>query len=147
MEGNNMEYSVIFEQFKDKITDYDLPQFEAEMQNDILCNIQRKACAKFKRICKSDLSDRDDELMQFNVELSEEEIDILTEWMVNIWLTPLLNNMDNMRNKLSTKDFSMFSPANLLITMQNVHTTSRKRAKSMMNEYSYVNNDFDKLKA
>ena len=83
----------------------------------------------------------------FECDLKIEEIDILTEWMVYEWLTPYLNNIENLRNQLNTKDFSFFSPANLLSTIQNVHTASRKRAKSMMNEYSYVNSDLEKLKA
>lgn len=142
-----MEYSKIFELFKDKITDYDLLQFTEELQSNILCNLLRKSCAKFRRICKTDLSNRDDEAMTFGCELAEEEIDILTEWMVYEWLTPYLNNSENLRNKLSTKDFSMFSPANLLSTIQNVHKESRKRAKSIMNEYSYVNSDMENLKS
>ena len=141
------DYKEIFDSFKDKITDYDLPLYTDDIQYEILCNILRKACAKFGRICKSDLSTRDDEIMSFECDLKIEEIDILTEWMVYEWLTPYLNNIENLRNQLNTKDFSFFSHANLLSTIQNVHTASRKRAKSMMNEYSYVNSDLEKLKA
>ena len=141
------DYKEIFDSFKDKITDYDLPLYTDDIQYEILCNILRKACAKFGRICKSDLSTRDDEIMSFECDLKIEEIDILTEWMVYEWLTPYLNNIENLRNQLNTKDFSFFSPANLLSAIQNVHTASRKRAKSMMNEYSYVNSDLEKLKA
>ena len=141
------DYKEIFDSFKDKITDYDLPLYTDDIQYEILCNILRKACAKFGRICKSDLSTRDDEIMSFECDLKIEEIDILTEWMVYEWLTPYLNNIENLRNQLNTKDFSFFSPENLLSTIQNVHTASRKRAKSMMNEYSYVNSDLEKLKA
>lgn len=141
------DYKEIFDSFKDKITDYDLPLYTDDIQYEILCSILRKACAKFGRICKSDLSTRDDEIMSFGCDLTIDEIDILTEWMVYEWLTPYLNNIENLRNQLNTKDFSFFSPANLLSTIQNVHITSRKRAKSMMNEYSYVNSDLENLKA
>lgn len=141
------KYTEIFNSFKDKITDYDLPLYTDDIQNEMLCSALRKACAKFGRICKSDLSTRDDEIMSFGCNLTIEEIDIITEWMVYEWLTPYLNNIENLRNQLNTKDFSFFSPANLLSAIQNVYTTSRKRAKSMMNEYSYVNSDLEKLKA
>lgn len=141
------EYTEIFNSFKDKITDYDLPLYTDDIQNEMLCSALRKACAKFGRICKSDLSTRNDEIMSFGCNLTIEEIDIITEWMVYEWLTPYLNNIENLRNQLNTKDFSFFSPANLLSAIQNVYTASRKRAKSMMNEYSYVNSDLEKLKA
>ena len=53
--------------------------------------------------------------MTFGCELTEEEIDILTEWMVYEWLTPYLNNSENLRNKLSNERLFNVLPANLLI--------------------------------
>ena len=87
------DYKEIFDSFKDKITDYDLPLYTDDIQYEILCNILRKACAKFGRICKSDLSTRDDEIMSFECDLKIEEIDILTEWMVYECITPYLKNI------------------------------------------------------
>lgn len=141
------EYNTIFDSFKDKITDYDLPLYDEAIQIEMLCSLLNKACSKFRRICKSDLSKKDDELLEFVDNLSIEEIDILTEWMVFYWITPHLNNTENLRNQLSTKDFSFFSPANLLSVLQKVHSESRRRARSITNEYSYIHSDLENLKA
>ena len=140
------DYKEIFDNFKDKITDYDLPLYTDDIQYEILCSILRKACAKFGRICKSDLSTRDDEVMSFGCDLKIEEIDILTEWMVYEWLTPYLNNIENLRNQLNTKDFSFFSPANLLEKISNTYELARKHAKSLTNEYSFAYADMSELK-
>lgn len=141
------KYKTIFDSFKDKITDYDLPLYSEEMQTEMLCSLLNKACSKFKRICKSNLNKKDDKSLEFTDNLSLEEIDILTEWMVFYWITPHLNNTENLRNQLSTKNFSFFSPANLLSSLQKVQNESRKRARSITNEYSYIHSDLENLKA
>jgi len=141
------KYSDIYAFFKDKITDYDLLMYEESIQNDILLSLLNQGCAKFQRICKNDLSLKDDTLMEFPFKLSLDEIDILTDWMVESWVRPYLNNIENMRNHLSTKDFSFFSPANLLDKMQMVYDSARKNARSKMNEYSFINSDLERVKS
>lgn len=141
------KYSDVYAFFKDKITDYDLLMHEISIQDEILLSLLNQSCAKFQRICKNDLSLRDDVLMEFQFKLSLEEIDILTDWMVEAWLRPNLNNIENMRNHLSTKDFSFFSPANLLDKMQMVYDSARKNARSKMNEYSFINSDLERVKS
>ena len=111
----NTSYETVFAEFKDKITDPDLITFAEELQTEMLTAYMKKAIGKCKRVVKTvDLSNRDDELMQFGVEIPDEVMDIITEWMTVFWLEPFVNNIENLRNNLSTKDFSVFSPANLL---------------------------------
>ena len=141
------KYSDIYAFFKDKITDYDLLMYEVNIQDEMLLSLLNQSCAKFQRICKNDLSSKDDVLLEFPFKLSLEEIDILTDWMVEAWLRPNLNNIENMRNHLSTKDFSFFSPANLLDKMQMVYDSARKNARSKMNEYSFINSDLERVKS
>ena len=141
------KYSDIYAFFKDKITDYDLLMYEVSIQDEMLLSLLNQSCAKFQRICKNDLSSKDDVLLEFPFKLSLEEIDILTDWMVEAWLKPNLNNIENMRNHLSTKDFSFFSPANLLDKMQMVYDSARKNARSKMNEYSFINSDLERVKS
>ena len=53
-------YSYVIDEFKDKITDYDLAAFSDDLQDEILNSILRKACRKFKvytypTLCKGSL--------------------------------------------------------------------------------------------
>ena len=117
----NTNYETVFAEFKDKITDPDLITFAEELQTEMLTAYMKKAIGKCKRVIKTvDLSNRDDELMQFGVEIPDEVMDIITEWMTVFWLEPFVNNIENLRNNLSTKDFSVFSPANLLEKIGNL---------------------------
>lgn len=142
------KYDEIFLSFKDSITDPDLLMFSNGMQVEMLRALMTKAISKCKRICKNvNLDDRDDEIMVFKDELPDEVIDIIVEWMLVFWLKPYLNNIENLRNSLSTKDFSVFSPANLLDKISNRYENARKHARSLTNEYSYIVADMKRLKS
>lgn len=141
-------YREVFEAFKDKITDPDLLLFSKDLQTETLISYMNKAISKCKRIVKktTDLSLRDDAILQFQIYICDDVMDILTEWMIVFWLEPYVNNIENLRNALSTKDFSVFSPANLLEKIGDRYTVARKYARSVMNEYSYVIADMGELK-
>lgn len=141
------EYSTIFEEFKDKITDYDLPIYTANIQEEILLSLLRKSIGRFRRICSTNLA-LNNEMKAIEGDLTYEEIDILTEWMVYFWITPFRNNSENMRSVLNTSDFSEISPANLLTSINNVYNDSHRKATSLTNKYSYLKKDggFQKLK-
>ena len=143
----NTNYEEVFAEFKDKITDPDLITFAEGLQTEMLVAYMKKAISKCKRVVKTvDLSNRDDELMVFGVELPDEVMDIITEWMTVFWLQPFVNNIENLRNNLSTKDFSVFSPANLLEKIGDRYDIARKHARSLTNEYSYIIADMKELK-
>ena len=144
----NTSYETVFAEFKDKITDPDLITFAEELQTEMLTAYMKKAIGKCKRVVKTvDLSNRDDELMQFGVEIPDEVMDIITEWMTVFWLEPFVNNIENLRNNLSTKDFSVFSPANLLEKIGDRCDISYQRARCITNEYSYIIADMKGLKS
>lgn len=143
------QYDDIFMMFKDNITDPDLLKFSSDLQNDFLISLMSRAITKCKRICKDvDLSNRDDIVMEFGVDVPDEVTDIITEWMTVFWLKPYVNNVENLRNHLSTSDFKLIcSPANLLDKISNRYELARKHAKSLTNEYSYIHSDMTRLKS
>ena len=141
-------YTQIFDEFKDKISDPDLLMFTETLQHEMLVSYMNKAISRCRRIVYKtvDLSKRDDAIAEFESELPLEVIDIITEWMTVFWLQPYVNNIENLRNNLSTKDFQLFSPANLLDKIGNRYDVAWKRARSMTNEYSFIIADIKELK-
>lgn len=146
--NNTTSYHVIFKEFKDKITDPDLLLFSQDLQVEMLISYMDKAIQKCNRVVKKvvDLSLRDNETLNFGVTIPDEVIDIVTEWMTVFWLQPYVNNIENLRNTLSTKDFTVFSPANLLDKIGARYDTARKYARSLTNEYSFIIADMKELK-
>lgn len=131
-------YSDVIEVFLNKVTDMDLPKFDDLTRDAILIGYMKSACTKFAKVCKADLYDRDDELQNFNSNLDDEVIDIITENMLVEWLKPKVLFTDNLSNVLNTKDFSMYSPANMLKELRETLTYLKKNAKGLINNYSFA---------
>ena len=138
-------YDVIYDVFFDKSREYEIFELSEETSKELLYGWLKGAISMFSRVCTK-LSDRDEESECFNEDLSFNEIDILGEAMVLMALKPKLNNSDNFKNGLGTKDYNLFSPANLPNSIQNVYDRCFKQVRSMMNEYSFENNDIKEIK-
>ena len=137
-------YSDVIDIFLIKVSDYDLPKLEELEREEIVSSYMKSACSKFKS-CKVNLDDVNDELKQFNQSLTFDIIDIISEGMITEWLKPKVMNSEILKNSLSTKDFSLYSPANLLKEMRETLKISKADYRSMINDYSFKNADFTKL--
>jgi hypothetical protein len=129
-------YSQIYEVFLNKISDYDFLNLEESEVNSIMYNYLRSAIVWFSS-CRQDLSDRDDTLKQFNIDLTDEEIEILSTLMIPEWLKPRINTTENIKQHMSTKDFQMFSQANHLKELKDLKKDCTREAQQLMSRYSY----------
>lgn len=138
------DFSVVYGSFLSKVTDTDLSDMTEEDANSVMSDLLKQATVKFSESCKKDLSDVT--TTGFVSDLDDYEIDILSELMVEAWYKPHVNYTDLLRNKLSTKDFTTFSPANLQKENRESYELAHKRARSMINEYSFRMNNIGDLK-
>lgn len=139
-------YSVIHARAIAKISDYDILKFDISTREAMLYDYLLSAQVEFQRLCKVDLSDKDDILAQYNADLDEEIIEILATGEAYYWLCPKVLNTENLYNVLNTKDFSMYSPANLLKELQDLRDMFWKDFKRKMYEYTYRTADIAGLK-
>jgi hypothetical protein len=139
-------YKVVFDAFKDKITDYDFAAYSPDLQDELLVAYLDAACDVFADLCEHDLLDRDDALGTFSADLTREEIGILAEVMVVKWLQPIMNDTDNLHNRINTKEFTSISPANMLLALKESYESARTHAMSRMSRYSYMHSDVEKWK-
>ena len=137
-------YSNIYDLFSGMNSDYEFLSLSVEIQDEILEGWLLSAIGEFSDKCKVDLSDRDEILKQFNLSLSDKEKKVLAKLMICEWLSPKLYTLENLRNQLSSKDFSLFSPANLLKEIRTTHILATSTASRMIVAYSY--SKFDPLK-
>lgn len=138
------DFSVVYGSFLSKVTDTDLSDMTEEDANSVMSDLLKQAIVKFSESCKKDLSDVT--TTGFVSDLDDYEVDILSELMVEAWYKPHINYTDLLRNKLSTKDFTTFSPANLQKENRESYELAHKRARSMINEYSFRMNNIGDLK-
>lgn len=101
-------------------------------------------CIPRFRKCKKDLSKRDSS--GFLEELTDEEILILGTLMVVEYLNPLIISIENLKQFLSTRDFSMTSQAAHLRQLLELREVKRIESEKLVLDYTYNNGDLGKLR-
>lgn len=130
-------YGVLYDSVLDKIKDYILADIEQDDVYSILHEYIRPAIVRFED-CDVDLTDRDEELGQFNVDLSDVEIEILSNYMVVEYLDANYIRIPSMlKSTLTSKDFATYSPANQLDKVKETRRLYMDENAQMMRNYSY----------
>ena len=138
-------FESIYARCRGRIKDYDKEGYTDEMFATVEKDLLQVAIDDFVDICTQDLTDYDEELEEFNITLTRKEQSILALSMIVHWLEPYVYNSDALKNAMSTKDFSMFSPAKLLEQMKGLLEQSQKKLKAEMNLYSFKANSVSAL--
>ena len=138
----SVPYDLFTGAFLSKITEFDILQLVEEDQTAIVDGFMHRALNNFKHMCKYDfITTRDDDNRIFDVEVSgkdlDEIVDIISEGMVVQWLKPYLYKQTLLRNVLNTRDFTVYSPAELLKQVRATYEKSQKDFTQMMREYSF----------
>lgn len=131
-------YSKVYAAFLRRISDTDLLQLSQEELSSVLKSFLKGAITQFSK-CKQDLSLRDDNLEQFDIDLTDREIEILGALMVVEWLRPTINASYLLKQTLSTKDFRIYSKANHLHELIKLKKEAEEDAERMIMGYLYDN--------
>lgn len=147
---SGVPYDLFTEAFLAKITEYEFSSMTDFERTTAVDGYMKRAIAAFKKICRYDLTGTaDDNIREFNVEIEaadlDEIVDIVSEGMLVQWMKPYVYHQDSLENVLNTKDFSTYSPAELLMRIGNAHTAAKKDFTNMMREYSYNHGDLTDL--
>lgn len=134
-------FEAIYNSFYSKVTDFDLADMLEDSASTFLFDLLKQAVARFNSNLGTTSFEMNHAESQFTADLTDLEIDIISEIMVENWLKPKLNNSELLRNRLSTKDFSQFSPANLLNAVRESFNLAHSRSESLINKYTFMVND------
>ena len=140
-------FSEIYERAIFKFADRNLLKLTGDEKEAVLEKYLLSSQARFSNICRIDLSDRDEEKKQYNNTLDESSIEILALGVAYYWLRARVLRVELMKNNLSTKDFTVFSNANLLKEVRSTRDMLYKEWLGLMNDYSFRNGDIANLKA
>ena len=146
----SIPYDLFTGAFLSKVTEYDFLALPDEEREAIVDGYMKRAISAFAPICKVDLiGTADDDEREFNVDETavdcDELADIISEGMLMNWMKPYLYRQENLENALSTRDFTVFSPAELLKSIRAAYAAVCKHFRGMMNEYSYRHGDLTAL--
>ena len=134
-------YDYIYQRCLSKITDPTLAMLAEEDLENMLHGWMVSAIAKHRK-CEHDLSDRDDELKQFNFDLSGLEIEILSILMAREWIGQQLLSVTNTLQVFSGKETNYYSQAAHLKELQALDDKYRLEAQQLSRDYTYTDNDY-----
>lgn len=144
--------------FLDKIKEYEFLDMPEEDRTSIIDGYMHRAFTEFKKNRRYDFtSTRDDEQRQFDFSDFEEKIieslesdldelvNIVSDGMILQWLKPYKNNQELLENALNTRDFTTYSPAELLKQVRGAYNEVRKEYNQEIREYSYNHMKLEEL--
>lgn len=134
-------YETIYNAALSKITDPQLAMLPEEDLEGMLYGWMKSAIAKHRK-CTSDLSDRDEELKQFNADLTDLEVEILGILMAREWVSSQLLSVTNTLQVFSGKETNYYSQAAHLKELQALDEKLRLEAQQLSRDYTYINNEY-----
>ena len=135
------QYSTLYEKCLSKIEDPTLAMLPEEDLEEMLHGYLMSAIAKHRK-CEHDLSDRDEELKQFNFDLSDLEIEILSILMVREWISQRLHSVTTVMQTFSGKETNFYSQAAHIKELREMDDRLRIEAQQLSRDYSYIGNDY-----
>lgn len=145
-----IEYDIFGGAFLSKISEYDFVTLFDDVRTEIVDGYMKRAITKFRKNCKYDLtSAADDENRVYNIEVDDDDVDeiadIISEGMVAEWFHQFVYKQELLQNVVNTRDFTLYSPAELVYRIGNAYTKVQNDFKQMVREYSYNHGDLENL--
>lgn len=145
-----VSYDTFEDAFLQKITEYEFLQFEEEDREHLIDSYMKRSISAFAPICEYDLvGTADDEAREFKTDIAPKDVDelseIVSEGMLVQWIKPYVFKQENLENVMTTRDFTVYSPSELLHRVSSVYDSARKNFANMMREYSYNHGDLTDL--
>lgn len=132
-------YTEIYDRALSKIREYMFLEMEDSQIYDVLSVFLKSAQTKFENICVESLKDVDE--TGYDQDLSNETIEILAWGITSYWFFTYVSDSDKLRNLLGTKDYTVFSPANLLNVTKETWKIIDLEFQDRVNRYSYMHGD------
>jgi hypothetical protein len=117
--ANTTQYQELVDIFFNKIKDYDLANMDEDIATEIAISYIDSACSQFQS-CTQDLDNRDDELGQFGIQLSNMNKQMLVNYMCIEFIdSNFLRVSQALKSRLSTSDFhSLQNPQQISKVME-----------------------------
>ena len=128
-----------------RFTDYTFLNVCSDLKECVLEKYLLSAIADFQHSCKVDLNDYDLEKEQFNVELDNEIIEILSLGISFYWLSAQAMNRQLLKNTIYSKEYIAYSPANLLKEIRTLRDMIGQEYRGKINTYSFRHGSIETL--
>jgi len=127
----------IYNKFLFQVRDLEFDLLEDAELEQLLYNYLENATVEFKQ-CRKDLNDFDKTLEQFNVNLSIEEIYIVSLGMVLHWLRPKINREELLKQSIGDRDYKLASNWQTLGKLMDREIMIQNNLKNYISKYQYI---------
>lgn len=139
-------YEVFYKVFLNKILEYHYADIDVYFIQSEAKKYLNASISQFRHYCTNyNFSNKDDEKEELNFNIDgddyDEIVDIVSDGMVVDWFKKYICNSDALENVLTTKDFALYSPANLNFRNRETYEMLRDTFINKMREYSFTHND------
>lgn len=139
----SVSYDYFIGEFLSKISEYEFINLKEENRTAIVDGYMKRSLAAFKHNCNYDFfTTANDDTREFDVDVEnldelDEIADIVSEGMIVQWLKPYAYKQELLEITLNTRDFTTYSPAELLRQVGSAYAKAQKDFTQMIREYSY----------
>lgn len=131
-------YEKLYENLLPKFRSYEIPLMDVDEVKDYLHDYLIPAISRF-HVCRKNLNDRDDVLQQFNIELSDTEIEILSNYLLIEYIdSEYIRVPSLLKVQLPSSDFKVFSSANMIEKLVNMHKTYLSENETLLSRYAWM---------
>lgn len=131
-------YEKLYENLLPKFRSYEIPLMSTEEVKDYLHDFLVPAISRF-HVCRKNLNDRDDIIQRFNVDLSDIEIEILSNYLLIEYIdSEYIRTPTLLKVSLPSSDFKVFSPANFLDKLMAMHKTYVTENETLLSRYAWM---------
>ena len=134
-------YSTLYERALAQITDPLLAMLPEEDLEIMLHDWLMDAIVE-PTVGEYDFSDRDEELKQFNFDISDRDQKILSIHMVRAWLAPQIRSVTLTSQVFSGKETKYYAQANQLAEMRALDADLQRQADLLFCRGTYLNNAY-----
>ena len=131
-------YEKLYENLLPKFRSYEIPLMSTEEVKDYLHDFLIPAISRF-HVCRKNLNDRDDIIQRFNIELSDIEIEILSNYMLIEYIDSEYVRVPSLlKVQLPSNDFRAFSGANMLDKLTAMHKNYVSENETLLSRYAWM---------
>lgn len=131
-------YETLYENLLPKFRSYEIPLMSTEEVKDYLHDFLIPAISRF-HVCRKNLNDRDDIIQRFNVELSDTEIEILSNYLLVEYIdSEYIRTPSLLKTQLPSSDFKVFSPANFLDKLMAMRNYYVRENETLLSRYAWM---------
>lgn len=130
-------YDSLYENLLPKFKSYEIPLMTIEEVREVLHDYLVPAIVRF-HVCRKDLSDRNEEEQSFNCDLSDDEIEILSNFLLMVYIDSNYIRVPTILEvNLTSSDVNAFSPANFLDKLLEMQERYSKENETLLTRYAW----------